>query len=68
MELILKNNPTRDNWLDTYANLLYKVGRKEEAIKHEEIALSMAKKNNRNNVQIFEEVLRKMHENRPTWE
>jgi len=37
----LKDEPKNANMIDTYANLLYKLGKKEEAIKLEEEALSI---------------------------
>jgi thioredoxin-related protein len=39
MELLIQAEPDQPEWLDTYANLLYKVGRKNEAITWEEKAI-----------------------------
>jgi thioredoxin-related protein len=68
MELILMNDSKNEAWLDTYANLLYKIGEKEKAIRNEKMALSIAKdKNNIRRIKLYEDVLRKMEENEPTW-
>jgi len=71
MEMILKAHP--DDWhdIDTYANLLYKVGRKEEAINWERKALQMeieaAKKDSRDPNPEYQETLDKMKKGIPTW-
>ena len=54
--------------LDTYANLLYKSGRKSEAIKIENRALNMAVTFNISNfIEDFKGVLEKMKRGQPTW-
>ncbi|WP_157298878.1 thioredoxin family protein [Chitinophaga oryziterrae] len=68
MEVLLKNQPKNVHWLDTYANLLYKVGRKKEAIKHETVALDFAKETNKDEISIYEERIKKMQDNIPTWQ
>lgn len=55
------NNPPR---LDTYANLLYKLGQKEEAITKEEEALRFA---DEKNLKGFTETLMKMKAGEKTW-
>jgi len=56
--------PENPLWLDTYANLLYKLGQKEEAIVKEGEALRLADQNIKKN---FEETLRKMKSGEKTW-
>lgn len=51
-------------YIDTYANLLYKLGRKEEAIEMEEKALSLAEKNDKPE---FQANLEKMKKGESTW-
>jgi hypothetical protein len=59
METFAKNDP---NDIDTYANLLYKVGRKQEAIEAEQRAVHLS-----NNEKTFVETLDKMQKGLPTW-
>lgn len=59
MEEWYKNDPT--SW-DTYANLLYKIGKKEEAIAWEEKVVKHS-----NQDKVFVETLEKMKKNQPTW-
>lgn len=72
MELIIKNHPEDQDIVDTYGNLLYKLGRKEEAIKWEERAILLeieaAKKESRSVNSSFEQRLDKMKNGVPTWE
>nr|WP_320057461.1 thioredoxin family protein [uncultured Bacteroides sp.] len=56
--------PNNAFWLDTYANLLYKLGQSEEAIAKEEEALRHSSKNDTKG---FEETLRKMKAKEKTW-
>ncbi|MES2454493.1 MAG: hypothetical protein V4594_03085 [Bacteroidota bacterium] len=68
MKLLLKHNPNEDAWIDTYANLLYKLGNTTEAMKHEQRALDIAKtKKNRDREKEYIEVLDKMGTGQPTW-
>jgi Mn-dependent DtxR family transcriptional regulator len=48
--------------MDTYANLLYKLGRKEEAIAREEIAAELSPDD-----KSFRETLYKMRKDEKTW-
>jgi tetratricopeptide (TPR) repeat protein len=50
------------NFMDTYANLLYKLGRKDEAIAVQEKAVSLAK-----DKKPLEETLNKMKKGEKTW-
>ncbi|QHS58330.1 thioredoxin family protein [Chitinophaga agri] len=69
IEVIMKNNPHDDEVIDTYANVLYKIGRKEEAIQQEKRALSLAEEKKRDaNAKIYKEVIQKMENNVPTWQ
>jgi hypothetical protein len=65
MEQTFKQNPkdlTYDQGLDTYANLLYKAGRKEEALKWEQKAILISP----NDVGI-KSAWEKMNKGLPTW-
>jgi thiol-disulfide isomerase/thioredoxin len=67
---IVDNNPNEANYMDTYANLLYKLGRINLALQWEENALKLSRslpKPNEGNVRLFEEVLQKMKVNAKTW-
>ena len=61
----LELSPNNAPWLDTYANLLYKLGQKEEAIVKEEEALHYA---NTEEHKWFEKTLVKMKSGEKTWE
>ena len=68
IETILKTNPNRTSWLDTYANVLYKLGRKDEAISYEKKAITIAQKNNnKSGIIEYTDMLNKMLLNEPTW-
>jgi thioredoxin-related protein len=69
MERLLQDNPDHDSWIDTYANLLYKIGRKKEAVEQERTAIQIA--NNRKDYERVKEyslILEKMKNDIPTWE
>ncbi len=55
------------NFMDTYANLLYKAGKKEEAIKAQEQTIAIAKAANNSNIEEFESTLEKMKKGEKTW-
>jgi hypothetical protein len=58
-----------ENFVDTYANLLYKLGNKEEAIKWEKTALEYAEKNkNAKLTTAIATSIAKMEKNESTWE
>jgi len=59
--------PDNSGYLDTYANLLYKLGRKEEAITSEKEALGYDAKANKEPNATMVEVLRKMIAGEKTW-
>jgi len=60
----LELSPKSSYKLDTYTNLLYKLGQKEEAIAKEEDALRFAEKKN---IKGFTETLEKMKAGEKTW-
>ncbi|MBW8687248.1 thioredoxin family protein [Chitinophaga rhizophila] len=69
MEVLLEKNPADHEVIDTYANVLYKIGRKHEAIQQEKKALILAEeKKHEQNVQVYKDVLKLMQENKPTWQ
>lgn len=53
---------SKPNWMDTKANILYKLGRKDEAIRVETRAAEMDPKS-----KSFQEALEKMKQGQPTW-
>lgn len=59
-----KNSPVP--W-DTYANLLYKLSKRDEAIYWEDRALEMAKRQKSKDTDEFSMTLKKMKEGIPTW-
>ncbi len=71
MELIIKNHPDDQGIIDTYANLLYKVGKTKEAIAWEEKATELefkaARRENREPDNLFKETLNKMKNGIRTW-
>lgn len=56
-------------YLDTYANLLYKVGEKQEALKWQELAVTKSKefKISKGDIEDFEGNFEKMKKGEPTW-
>ncbi|HEY3390242.1 MAG TPA: thioredoxin family protein [Prolixibacteraceae bacterium] len=60
-------SPDNSGYLDTYANLLYKLGRKEEAITCEKEALGYDAKANKEPNSIMVDALRKMIAGEKTW-
>jgi len=58
--------PDNHMYLDTYANLLYKLGQKENAIVKETEALNLAK-NTKSETKGFEETIKKMNSGEKTW-
>lgn len=71
MQIILKKNPDDYTSMDTYANLLYKMGQTNEALVVEEKALDMDKeasvKQNRKPDPVFQETIERMKKGLPTW-
>ena len=59
--------PDNAAFLDTYANLFYKLGQKEEAIAQEKEALHLADKKDIEGYKGMEETLRKMTAGEKTW-
>jgi len=64
----LELTPKNPHWIITNANLLYKLGQKEEAINQGERALRFADKNNIGEYKDFEDNLLKMKAGEKTWE
>jgi thioredoxin-related protein len=58
----MNNDGNKASWMDTYANLLYKLGRKEEAIAVETKAAELNSKD-----ELIRETLSKMRKGIPTW-
>ncbi|ADQ80444.1 Thioredoxin domain-containing protein [Paludibacter propionicigenes WB4] len=56
--------PENPMWMDTYANLLYKLGKNEEAVAMEEEALELVGKDSKEG---FKNTLQKMREGQKTW-
>lgn len=67
MEGVLRRNPKEANNMDTYANLLYKLGKKEEAIQWEEKALQLAVGHMDWVIPSLQANLEKMKNGEPTW-
>jgi thiol-disulfide isomerase/thioredoxin len=59
--------PDNATLLDTYANLYYKLGQKQEAIANEKEALSLADKKDVESYKGMEETLRRMNAGEKTW-
>jgi thiol-disulfide isomerase/thioredoxin len=62
---VITKNPNDMDAIDTYANLLYKTGKKEDAIVWENRAFSMAK--SQNDMKEFKETIEKMKNGERTW-
>ena len=62
MKLLLDKEPANPGFMDTYANILYKLGRRKEAIMWERKAVALAPKDAGLN-----DSLRKMENLQPTW-
>lgn len=58
-----------DNWLDTYANLLYKLGQFDLAIKweHKAIETGLSNHSSSRNLNEYKASLAKMQQRQPTW-
>lgn len=68
MEGVIRRNPNDANNIDTYSNLLYKIGRKDDAIHWQEKALKLARSLNQTwFIAPIEKNLQKMKEGMPTW-
>jgi thioredoxin-related protein len=72
MEMLLQNESNDPAAMDTYANLLYKRGRKLAAVAVEEKAMKreqeQATKDNREADSIYKQTLQKMQKSEPTWQ
>lgn len=63
---VLLLDPNNALWMDTYANLLYKLGRKDEALRKEADAIALCS-NDDATVKRFKDTLRKMESGEKTW-
>lgn len=64
-KITIDKEPENASFLDTYANLLYKLGNIDEAIEIQSKAISLAKLNELKKK--LENTLQKMKSNKPTW-
>ena len=60
-------DPNNGLWMDTNANLLYKLGRKEEAIKQEKKAIELYSKDGKKSTKGFIDTLKKMESGEKSW-
>ncbi|SFM79376.1 hypothetical protein SAMN05428949_0814 [Chitinophaga sp. YR627] len=68
MEKVVDADPNRYTRIDTYSCILYKLGKKDKAIAIEEKAVILAKdKNDWASVKEYEEKIKKMKNDQPTW-
>lgn len=68
LEEMLQENPQKYQWIDTYASLLYKMGKVNEAITWEEKALAMAReKKDGESISFYENIIKKMREGKSIW-
>jgi len=66
-ERTLQLNPESSQFLDTYANLLFKLGRQKEAIEQQEKAVSFVNKEDAEGLKNMTETLRKIKAGEKTW-
>ena len=66
-EFALKSEREDKAILDTYANLLYRLSRKDEALLHERKALQISKRNGNADNKVYEETIAKMERGEKTW-
>jgi len=64
----LEISPDNYMYLDTYAHLLYKIGKRSKAISQQTKALNLVKKQNEEEIEIYKETLRKMKQREKIWE
>lgn len=60
------NRYTWDSWLDTYANLLYKIGRTQEAIKWQIKALEAPNTESKGRIKLYQRIIEQMRNGEPT--
>jgi thioredoxin-related protein len=63
IQIICNAHPADDDYQDTYANLVYKLGKKKKAIVLEQRAYSFSKEGNK----VIQQNLEKMKNGQPTW-
>ncbi|HLX91070.1 MAG TPA: thioredoxin family protein [Puia sp.] len=69
MRNLINTNENNETYLDTYANLLYKSGNKDEALKWEKRAIEVAEKYHVNPIDLKtdQDNFDKMQQGQPTW-
>jgi thioredoxin-related protein len=68
MSKLVKYNPEDQYYMDTYANILYKIGKKRKAIRLEKRAVNISRrKDDRRNTDVCLQTLKKMEADQPTW-
>src|ERR1044072_1528595 len=67
MKKLIEQKSGRHELLDTYANLLYKLGRTAKAIEWEEKALSATNKINERKMKTYQNVITQMKKGEPTY-
>lgn len=68
MKKLLKAHPNYHTWIDTYANLLYKLGDRRDAIIQETRALNIATDlKDKDSIAEYEQIILKMKSDLPTW-
>lgn len=67
MAKVIEKRPTSDVLLDTYANLLHKLGRTEDGIRWEEKALSVVNPSDKGQKETYRSVIAQMKKGEPTY-
>jgi hypothetical protein len=67
MKIVVKNKPVDCNYLDTYANLLYKAGKVEEAVAWECKAADTAEGIYIGLKETYKKTAQQMKRGEPTW-
>ncbi|MBO9570841.1 MAG: thioredoxin family protein [Chitinophagaceae bacterium] len=67
MQIVVNRYPRNSSYADTYANLLYKSGRKQDAIEWENKAVSLVRERSPSIAKAFLSVIEKMKRGEPTW-
>lgn len=71
METVLKIDPKDHFALDTYANILYKAGHNQQALKQEILALAIAEKEEHrdpSSIKLYKQTIQKIKDGVPTWD
>jgi thioredoxin-related protein len=68
MQMVINAKDVRHEQLDTYANILYKMGSTDIAIEQEQKAIQLARtQNDLENIPLYIQTIEKMKANEPTW-